>query len=160
MYMEVFFLLFISVPIFYITGLVVFIRWIAGMSSKNKIDRRKFLEAAINELSNTVSKSPKKTLVILLQDYKAELEKLNQAETVALPTPAKAEQIKTPEPTAPERPAIAILKNEPISKKSTTSLAQDWENFFSNWYSDNSINLLLYLSAFLIVASASIFVGF
>ncbi|OGY25601.1 MAG: hypothetical protein A2Z11_04665 [Candidatus Woykebacteria bacterium RBG_16_43_9] len=158
--MEFFSLLFISVPVFYVTGLVVFIRWIAGISSKNKIGRRKFLEAAINELSGTITKSPKKTLVILLQDYKAELQKLNQTDTVKLPSATEAEQTKTSEPTTSEAAAPQIVKDELVSKKSTTSLTRDWENFFSNWYSDNSINLLLYLGAFLIVASASIFVGF
>lgn len=36
----------------------------------------------------------------------------------------------------------------------------DIGKIWSNWYSDNSINLLLYVGAFFIVAAASIFVGF
>ncbi|MBI2327582.1 hypothetical protein HYU92_04665 [Candidatus Curtissbacteria bacterium] len=34
------------------------------------------------------------------------------------------------------------------------------KTWFENWYSDNSIDLLLYLGAFLIIASAGTFVGF
>lgn len=49
-------------------------------------------------------------------------------------------------------------REQPSGKKELlkADLGQAW----NNWYSDNSINLLLYIGAFLIVASASIFVGF
>ncbi len=43
---------------------------------------------------------------------------------------------------------------------SERSANSDLDVIWRNWYSHNSINLLLYVGAFLIVASASIFVGF
>jgi hypothetical protein len=67
---------------------------------------------------------------------------------------------------APSVPVPAEIKEEKVSppkvleKKPGPSLQEEWSNFWTNWYSDNSINLLLYLGAFLIVASASIYVGF
>lgn len=48
-----------------------------------------------------------------------------------------------------------IKKTETI--KEENEKVSDW---WSNWYTENSINLLLYVGAFLIIASASIFVGF
>jgi len=49
---------------------------------------------------------------------------------------------------------------EPVKVSDNNPLHQDIGDLWHNWYSDNSINLLLYLGAFLIVAAASIFVGF
>jgi hypothetical protein len=154
-------LLLLSVPIFYIVGLVAFISWIIGLSSKNKVNRRKYLETAVEELSQVIAKKPDKTLIQQFEAYKTELASLRRAETVVMPEAAKA--TPTESPPAPAPIAVKEEKTLPpkiIEEKPGPSLQEEWSQFWTNWYSDNSINLLLYLGAFLIVASASIYVGF
>lgn len=65
-----------------------------------------------------------------------------QAEEIAQKTEVDA-SIPVPRP-----PVQAVVSDD--------GLMHSWEH----WYSDNSINLLLYIGAFLIVVSASIYVGF
>lgn len=61
---------------------------------------------------------------------------------------AVEEEIAIPKP-----PAVIPPSPQP-------AFSEQMSHFWSNWYSDNSINLLLYIGAFLIIASASIYVGF
>ena len=150
-------LLLLSVPIFYIVGLIAFIKWLIKLSSKDKIDRRKYLETAVEELSSIIAEKPNKTLVAQFEAYKKELDNLRQAEVVVLPESTK--------PPVPEKKAVIeeetqAEKPKIVEKEPGPSLQEEWGRFWTNWYSDNSINLLLYLGAFLIVASASIYVGF
>src|SRR3990167_571231 len=141
-------ILLLSVPVFYIIGLIAFISWLVNLSSKksSEIDRRKFLEKSIQELSSTLAKSPDKKISDQIKEYKTELENLTSkkyfvpAQSAAKPVQIQPHKVNIEEP--------------------KPTLGGDIEQFWSNWYSENSINLLLYIGAFLIVASASIFVGF
>jgi len=141
-------ILLLSVPVFYIIGLIAFISWLLNLSSKksSEIDRRKFLEKSIQELSGTLAQSPGKKISDQIDEYKTELENLtNKKYFVPAQSAAKPVQIQ------PHK--VNLEEPKP-------TLGGDIEQFWSNWYSENSINLLLYIGAFLIVASASIFVGF
>jgi len=157
-------ILLLSVPIFYIVGLVAFIRWLIGLSTDKKAARRKYLETAVQELSPNLAQSPNKTLAKQLQEYTKELDDLHKAEGVIMPSQLPLETVqKLPEiaPVAAEAPKILseeVVPPQPSEPK--TSWQQDLSGAWVNWYSDNSINSLLYLGSFLIVASASIYVGF
>ncbi len=154
-------LLLLSVPIFYIVGIVAFISWLIGLSSKNKVTRRRYLETAVEELSQIIAKKPDKTLIQQFEAYKTELDSLRKAETVVMPKSTESKPAQ-----APPTPAPIEIKEERtpppkiVEERPGPSLQEEWSQFWTNWYSDNSINLLLYLGAFLIVASASIYVGF
>ena len=158
-------LLLLSVPIFYIVGLVAAIRWLFGLSKDEKAQRRKYLEKAVQELSAVLARSPNQTLAKQLQEYSKELEALRKAEGVIMP-PVPLETAQKPIEGAPavvatETPRILSEETVPTAPpEPKTSWQEDLNQSLGNWYSDNSINLLLYLGAFLIVASASIYVGF
>src|SRR4030066_2328064 len=142
-----FVLLLLTGPVFYIIGLVTFVRWLISRSSQNKQPRKKFLEDAVNELTSILGKSPNKTLAGQLEDYTRELDLIKQSETVKLPDSAK-----TPAPTIirdeiAKKPKADQITEETPPEKARTSLAEDWGNLFLTWYSDNSINLLVYLGA-------------
>ncbi len=124
--------LFLSFPLFYVIGLVCFIRWFISLfKSTPKPDRQTILKALIAELTASQSIYPDKKIPELIEEYKHELNKANSS-------------------------AVALSS----TAQKTDLLHQDVSTLASNWYTDNSINLLLYIGAFLIVASASIFVGF
>jgi len=152
-------LLLLSVPVFYILGLVAFIRWLTGLSRKGvEINRREYLEKSVEELTQVVKTTPNKTLVGQLVEYTKELNTLKLESTAA-------SEISKPAPISPElKPAVTgrprILSDEIAGSKPSPTLQEDWSRIWENWYSDNSINLLLYLGSFLIVASATIYVGF
>ena len=157
-------LLLLSVPVFYITGLIAFIRWLMRLSKDKKVTRHQFLEEAVQELSKIVAATPDKKLTQQLEEYRKELDSLKAAEAISLPPP-----VTQPIGTTPVTTPIAATEEAKIisdqvvttpTPQKTTSWQEDWEKVWGNWYSDNSINLLLYLGAFLIVASASIYVGF
>jgi hypothetical protein len=63
-------------------------------------------------------------------------------------------QIKT---TPPPPPPSYIVRTQP---QPATKPTQSPQFDLAHWYSDNSINLLLYLGAFLIITAALVFVGF
>jgi len=92
-----------------------------------------YLRKSIGELEGVLRISPDKTVKGLLEDYKNELEKVTHGRSG-------------------ETADHTLVHDAKLSEKADVSL--------SEWYSKNSINLLLYVGAFLIVASASIFVGF
>src|SRR4030042_4238251 len=154
----------ISVPLFYIIGLIAFIKWLVGITAKNRIERKQYLKNTIEELSKVVASSPQKKLIQQLNEYKNELDTIIKKEQIILPTPTQSiSQLSSSIASGDlfitgETPVI--IEEKEVEIKPKTSPRKDWENLISNWYSDNSINLLLYLGAFLIVASASIYVGF
>ena len=121
----IFILLAISVPNFYLVGLVEFLRTIFG-GKKAKIvpqessEKEVLSEVAIAMGVNDVEKA-KRILASKGYDFQD----------------AMPESIST----EPE-----------VTKKR--------ESWFENWYADNSIDLLLYIGAFLIIVSAGTFVGF
>ncbi len=134
--MDIFALLLISVPIFYIYGIVCFFRNFGDKKNKG-IDHETLTEAVIKELAKESLKTPRKTLSELLDEYKQR----NLLVGDEAPN-------NTPEPQTTHL-------EKPVEQKTEPS-----ESIFASWYSNNSINLLLYIGAFFIVAAAAIFVGF
>ncbi|HSX58527.1 MAG TPA: hypothetical protein VLE47_04660 [Candidatus Saccharimonadales bacterium] len=163
------FLLAISVPFFYLIGLISFLRWIFGQKGQtNLASREQFLQAAIADLTAQVSKNPNKKLSKQLEEY---IKELSTYQIPAVPSPEVSLALQNPNDTpivaVPSAttvlteqvvPTEAVVSNPTPSTppKESVDLGKVWDN----WYSDNSINLLLYIGAFLIIASASIFVGF
>ncbi len=120
----------ISVPVFYIYGLVSLIRNVVNSRQSSKLrSRTTFLISIIRELTE---KFGDHSLPIhdVIQKYKQELSEASQI------SPA---------------PQVSIIPGEGKTAVKTS---------ISNWYTENSINILLYIGAFLIVAAASIFVGY
>lgn len=103
----------------------------SAKSSADENEEVAYLKTAIHELAK---ESPNKSVTELLAEYKSRLKKLGSEEEV-------------------ESTQLRVSTSKP-------ALETDLESLWSHWYSNNSINLLLYIGAFLIVASASIFVGF
>lgn len=141
-------LLALTAPFFYLIGLVSFIGWILRSQKKPEapLDRPKLLSLFIKELEKITPFYPKKTLVDQIKDYKKELQGSYQMVTATESEPAESiEDIPVSQPSQ--------VEESPVPQP-------DFSSIWSNWYSDNSINLLLYIGAFLIVASASIYIGF
>lgn len=143
-------LLAISVPVFYILGLVSVVREVFKSKRTNepKEDRQHFLQKVISELRGVLAKTPNKTIAQQLKDYIYELRIVSGA------------YVFTPEYTTEVGVDKENKAKEAPQAESKPILQSDLSDFWTNWYSDNSINLLLYIGAFLIVASASIYVGF
>ena len=124
--------LIISVPIFYIYGLAIFIKdnFIKKSSHKKSQDQQKRVLLKLKLiLKNDPQISLKQAMYFLktksLDDLKSQT---NQS------------------------------VNESISSEEIHT--QKDQSNFSNWYSDNSITVLLYVGAFLIVSATSIFISF
>src|SRR4051812_36262475 len=132
MHMELLWLLVLSVPVFYVLGVVQLISWFTrrGPIPHTRPEELQFL---IKELTEQVKETPTRTLREQLEQYKKEWE--------ALPSP-------TGDPAQKQSTAPA--------KKPDSFLQEDVQSVWTRWYATNSINLLLYLGAFFIVASASI----
>lgn len=147
--MDILGLFLLSVPIFYIWGFISFISLFRKKSPSpdqpvipHNPDRMGYLKAAINELKNF---HPQRTVSDLLTDYQAELSGI------------PAEKIKGKED-AKEIASVGLSYNLPNNPVTQASGNHDTASF-QNWYKDNSINLLLYIGAFLIIVSATIFAG-
>src|SRR6185369_7394503 len=140
--MNFFLILIISIPVFYIWGIISFIRLIFKRSSRpqqgealNNTDRKAYLRTAIAELQKVSAVFPAKKISELTEEYKAELRtiagiSLSQTKPLAI------------------SPALSKQPNSSVEPAHNTPSIQ-------NWYKDNSINLLLYIGAFLIVVSAT-----
>lgn len=136
--MELFSLLLLSIPIFYLIGFIKFISWFFRDDKHHELkdpNEAQYLERVIHELSSIVKTQPMKTVQDVMQQYQEKLANLSQA-----------------------KPGLQVHKSE--QQKDLPLLHKDVGNIWQNWYTHNSINLLLYLGAFLIVMSASIFVSF
>lgn len=144
-----FFLLLISVPVFYIWGIVSFIKLISGSSRKKggkfsgNGSRREYLEAAITDLKKNTAGHPDKQVSAVLNEYETELGQILKL------APAAPMQINEPADTT----AVIADVTTPAIKHAPASPS------LHNWYKDNSINLLLYIGAFLIIVSATIYVS-
>ncbi|HSW88300.1 MAG TPA: DUF2157 domain-containing protein [Candidatus Saccharimonadales bacterium] len=128
-------ILLISIPIFYVWGLASCVRTIFQLRAKNKKDTE--YKQSDAELFKAIL--PKLTLIATKYPKK----------TVADVVKEYTEYIP---PTSDEETETVETK----IFQETNVVNIHWQN----WINDNSINLLLYLGAFLIVAAASIFVGF
>ena len=141
-----FFLALLSLPVFYILGVIYFIKGLINKESVSvKQDPRRQeilrLEAIIADLEIYRSDFPERSLDEQIEVYKSKLRVLKVTADVQSPPPV----------VSPSPQVVTILE---VSSGGTLP------DFWSNWYSKNSINLLLYVGAFLIVAAASIFVSF
>ena len=150
----------ISIPIFYVLGLVSFIRYIARDKNAVKQDRTSTLKSIIPDLENALSKSDaKQSLESLIAIYTKEIE--------ANESPSAHEASEEPQVTSQEIEQVPYEEEKssqeeylPPEYKAAQKQSLQIGLMWSRWYTDNSINLLLYVGAFLIVASAAIFVGF
>ncbi len=152
-------LLTLSGPVFYITGLVVFIKWLArgGRPSAGYSGGK----SAAAKLREYASKQPPETARDLgrLAD---ELEGRTPAAFTSPESPAATRfepgQVhpSAPEPTPDHPPVPALAHTAPVVP--ATSWTQ--MNVSDITRSLDNINVLLYLGAFLVVVSAGIFVGY
>lgn len=153
-------ILLISLPICYIIGLITIIKYLINLAQNptakpKETSRTEYLSKAIAELSQLNDKNPDIKLNELINQYREELIHYNQKFSWQAPSSYT--------PTQPSQPIKAYSTHTPsssITPSATTNFKQDLSQSYNNWYSENSINLLLYIGAFLIVASAAIFVGF
>lgn len=139
-------LLLLSVPFFYILGIKQLISWFSRKDKTTPISfeqsRTAYLTTAIHELSQKDQQN--KTTKSIIEDYKEELKSITIDNSNTLPN-------ITVKP-------IEQKQNESVEPKSV--MHKDIGEIWSNWYSNNTIDLILYIGAFLIVTAASIFVGF
>ena len=126
-----------TVPVFYIYGIIQFLM---SLSGKKRITDASYLETVIADLTRVVEANPHKTVKAQLAEYKKQL---------------GSDAVFEEEQAVPDSESSIHLFNTPLLPET-----QQKNDVISNWYADNSINLLLYVGAFLIVLSASIFVGF
>ncbi len=146
---ELFILIGLSFPIFYIWGIVSFVKLILGKSDSTtskeapntqEIERLQKqvdgLNNVLHELELLAKENPNKPAGEILAEIQG-----------SIPTPL-------PLPATPTKIASIPLETKNNTAPSTPTKQQ------SSWYDDNSINLLLYVGAFLVIAAASIFVGF
>ena len=132
-------IVFISGPIFYITGLIVFVRWVArrGVSAN---------ASAAQLIRQTAATQPHDVAQILLKLA----DQIADSRNTVTPLPV------LPTPTASLSPSghstLSQIKASPVSglHSDVSSVMRSLDN----------INMLLYLGAFLIVVSAGIFVGY
>lgn len=136
--MDFFLLLLISVPFFYFYGLISFIITITKVSNTKNTSVDTFEKKFIADLKKAAETNPHVSLKEFLDTYKKE-----QANEKEVPTPSS---VVTPKFTQ--------------TIPHTHTKEHDDSDIISNWYRNNSVNLLLYIGAFLIVSSAAIFVGF
>lgn len=158
--MEAFVLLFtLSFPVFYIWGIVSFLRSVfrktdSDDEAKNStnadyslVEQLKQLRAVypeattVDALINALSPPPQNLVV--------PKPLTSVSSSVALP-----DQTQTPTVVTPVAVSPATISEDTISGRSQSN--RDW---WSSWYEDNSINLLLYIGAFLVVASAVTFIS-
>ena len=137
----------LSIPVFYIMGAIKFFSLLSRNKSHSNTthtpsQRQEYLNKAIQDLQTKVTQNPSITAQELLQLYRQEV--IQPESSNSSPQPHQTTTTPLPQPTQP-RP--------------TSTLQQPISNIWGNWYSNNSINLILYIGAFFILASASIFIG-
>ena len=137
----------LSIPVFYIMGAIKFFSLVSRNKSHSNTthtpsQRQEYLNNAIQDLQTKVTQNPSITAQELLQLYRQEV--IQPESSNPSPQPHQTTTTPLPQPTQP-RP--------------TSTLQQPISNIWGNWYSSNSINLILYIGAFFILASASIFIG-
>jgi hypothetical protein len=152
MFELIFGLLALSVPIFYLWGVVAFINTVFRDKSPRE-PQDTTSPQGINlmlRLKFRARENPNLTIGEFLQEISirtssAELKPQETSEVQDELTFEEAVGIET-------TPRFADLMTHDASPQTTVS----WHN----WYQDNAINLLLYLGAFLIVAAVALFVAF
>ena len=135
-------ILIITVPLFYITGLIVCIRWLAhGGRTAGEYSRRRLAEA-IQAHSMTETGETRRQLQVIAANFAR-----------GVPLATTYPQAPAPADTAPPPSQPAASPAPPNKDWTQVDVAGAFKNL-------DNINLLLYLGAFLIVVSAGIFVGY
>lgn len=150
----------LSIPVFYILGAIDFFKTIMGKKKNlQSLSRADILELTQAELNKFLKHHPKAKAIEFFEYLKNEHLKFNP-------------EINTSEYTEKETThhaeVIIAGDTEEYQEEPEKEERQDEERYhkrvekdlWENWYKENSINLLLYIGAFFIVSSASIFVGF
>src|SRR3989344_4886294 len=106
----------LSFPVFYIIGLVTFIRWLAKVTKSKTSDRVEFLKREISELSQTVNKSPTKNVSDLLLEYIGELEELTDKKISELVDTTPGEKVPLPSSVAVPSEEGTIIEERPVQK--------------------------------------------
>lgn len=130
----------LSFPLFYILGIIYFFKLIGDNQTKRRIT---YLQKALQDLEG---KDSNQTIDQLIHHYKDELTQLNAKplpQPLVIPTQSQSQTITN----------IPATQTKHMAK-------EDQKSFWSVWYEQHSIDLLLYLGAFLIVASALTYVSF
>src|SRR3989344_5428725 len=140
-----FILALLSLPIFTLYGFISFLKLFFGGSTPNQ---NQLLSEFIADLE--LIREKKTTVANLLAKYKSRV--------VGAPI-QPAPPIEVQPQTSQLTPA-PVIPTPTVAETDKTSIGEDVENWWENWYQDNNINLLLYIGSFLIVSSAAIFVGF
>lgn len=144
------------VPAVIFIGILFFLNRLSESSEDKERQKAKVLKDLIPELRSTLHKDDvKESLKVLIEKYKKIVQKYEYFEEGENAQEVEERILEKPIATAP---LATERKTKQKSKNPITVV--DLNKLWSSWYSDNSINLLLYVGAFLIVASASIFVGF
>jgi len=151
------------IPFVFIIVVVLFF-YRAGRNSPEQNERKKVpvLKEVIPELRAILKQSDhKRGIQVLIEKYKKIIQQYDYYEEESREIVLENADIQ--KPSIQHAVVGAMIPEERVEEdkieQSETTLA-DLGKSWSNWYSDNSITLLLYLGAFFIVASASIFVGF
>lgn len=150
-FVVVIWLIVISIPIFYLYGLLTFISKL--FKSKDKTQHQSFL------LSQPDKKPDQDSLLKQLKAIAAANPTLTVAEFLQIHLPGNNQPVKASHYVQTKKLSAAPTQTQSSPLPSQSSPPQPEFNLIS-WYSDNSINLLLYLGAFLIVAAVSLFISF
>jgi hypothetical protein len=125
-----------SFPFFYIYGIISFFRKLSNKDT-GAAQHTHSPEPLLEELIKTNAQTPQKTVREFYTAYALK----------------DAERPQLTRESALSGPFNKTQQGRPVAHLTMDAI-------LTHWYSNNSINLLLYIGAFLIVASASIFVGF
>lgn len=146
--MELFIVLFfISAPIFWLYGIISFLRNFTKKDSSPSSNSLGLIQEILFDLGKLREKET--TITNLITKYQQRLTAVNEIAEPLTP-------IVTSEIAVPQKEVVGIKPTSTVKE----TLNVDVNDWWDKWYQENSINLLLYIGAFLIVSSAAIFVGF
>ena len=161
--MELFYIvLAISVPVFYLWGLFAFIQTVFGnkepKQSRSERDKKEWF---VEYFFERIEDAPEMTLQDFLDEVrivrKREMNAGTAPQVESLSTAASqvADASLTTDETESETTFADLVSNmTPPSEPAPPTFS------WSEWYADHSIDFILYLGAFMIVAAVSLFVGF
>ncbi|MEO0564000.1 MAG: DUF2157 domain-containing protein, partial [Chloroflexota bacterium] len=154
-------LLVLSLPVFYLWGMVSFFRTVFGGGGRNRqadAERAAENEDLMHELRRRAINEPDLGIRTFLRQYLG-YEEMPAEDEMASVSEAEVDTasavLDEPIPAA-ERPAKRKVDDVPAAPAPAPQPGFD----LGRWYQENTVNLLLYLGAFLIVAAAALFVGF
>lgn len=154
----------ISVPVFYLWGFFAFVQTVFGKkkdppsSSYQALDEEK--SKFVDYFFERVEDSPDLTLQGFLQEVRdarkqAIAERTTQAELASAVSPQSVFSTAITDGEEPETTFSELASNlTPPSEPTPQTFS------WGEWYADHSIDFILYLGAFMMVAAVSLFVGF